>query len=127
MGEEENSRQGKETWRSKVVEPAVPGSAVNILGSSIFLGLNVTLVDAKCTPSVSAEQMAAARLMPIGVSHDLKLIIRTYLLHAVFGGLEVFDYGERFVWILVLTIAQRERQRYEGSALHLRKSFHRER
>lgn len=70
MGEDENSKHGKETWRSKVVEPAVPGSAVNILGSSIFPGLKVTLVDDKCTPSVSAEQMAAARMIPrVRVSH----------------------------------------------------------
>lgn len=64
MREEENSKHGKATWRSKVVEAAVPGSADNVLGSSILRGLKVMLVDPTCTPSVSAAQIAAARLIP---------------------------------------------------------------
>lgn len=61
----ENKRQGRATWRRSVVEPAVPGSAVSILGSSMGRpGRKSTVVDPTSTPLVSAEQIAATRFMP---------------------------------------------------------------
>lgn len=46
------------------MEPAVPGSAVSVLGSWMGPGRKSTAVEATSTPLVSAEQIDAARFMP---------------------------------------------------------------
>jgi hypothetical protein len=46
------------------VEPAVPGSAVSVLGSWMGPGRKSIAVESTSTPLVSAEQIDTARFMP---------------------------------------------------------------
>lgn len=75
------------------MEPAVPVSAVSILGSWMGPGRKSIAVESTSTPLVSAEQIDAARFIPtssLGVRGiHISRGERTYRLHAVFAGLEI--------------------------------------
>lgn len=64
---EEKSRQGRAIWSRRVVDPAVPGSAVYAFDTLIEAGLNSILEEPITQPVRVADEMSATRLRPTPV------------------------------------------------------------
>lgn len=61
---EEKSMQGRAIWSKRVVDPAVPGSAVYVFDTLIEPGSNSIVEEPIVQPVNVAEDMSATRLRP---------------------------------------------------------------